>query len=384
MTRLLAILSLLLTSLGHATSIEQEGAKSPISVEVQELIRWMESAGGFLDPRVEIRRWNPDDPTSYFGVFANAPIKKDEVLMRIPGKLKIQLVDDDEGEDWESYEHMICELGWMLKDEYDKGDESDYLPYVNYLKSQAHGQIPATWSSAGQELLLEVQGDLRITDNDGEADPEDMVKWLNDAISNECVRDGLTFHPIFLEIVVMRGFDSALIPVYDMINHYNGEKVNTLTKNSIYRAEGFEVLVRRDMEAGEELYFSYYGCPDCRDMGTKWGTPEMLRDFGFVEQYPQRFHVQEEVIIFVDEVTEESGEVTYFASCLDDDCPDKAFVEGQIEHLMNVTEHLYGSRWNDNPDVTERELTIIRDYHRALLIAFSSVLPKCPETPLPE
>jgi len=376
MLPLATTLVLLLTGFGHATNIQQEVTPSQ-SDKVQELIQWMESSGGFLDPRVEIRRWNPDDPTSYFGVFANAPIKGDEVLMHIPDKIKMQLIDDDEGDgNGESYEYSVCGLSWMLQDEFEEEDESDYLPYINYLKTQARGQLPATWSPVGQYLLLKVQGDLPMTDAFGKTDPEAMVEWL-EYIHELCVEDGDTLDPHFIALAVQRGFDSALIPVYGMINHGNVENVNTITKSSTFDQEGFKVYALRDLQAGDELYFSYHGCPDCDDRTNQWGTPEMLRDFGFVEGYPQRFHVLDDITIFVDEVATEDGGKGYIGSCLDDNCPDQSWVEEQVSRLANVEERLFEKAKSVVP---EQEYTIIRDYHKALLVAFSAVWSRCPES----
>jgi hypothetical protein len=40
------------------------------------------------------------------------------------------------------------------------GNASAYAPYVNYLLSQPHGQLPSHWSDAGKQLLYEVIGEL--------------------------------------------------------------------------------------------------------------------------------------------------------------------------------------------------------------------------------
>jgi hypothetical protein len=67
----------------------------------------MQSKGGYIHPKVEIRRWDPNDPTSYFGVFANAPIQNDELLIKIPAEITLQLAK--ETKNWD-YEEVVCEL----------------------------------------------------------------------------------------------------------------------------------------------------------------------------------------------------------------------------------------------------------------------------------
>ena len=48
------------------------------------------------------------------------------------------------------------------------------------------------------------------------------------------------------------------------------------------------VYATRDIEANEQLYLSYNECEDC-DFALTYGLPDIVRDFGFVEDYPRRF-----------------------------------------------------------------------------------------------
>ena len=41
----------------------------------------------------------------------------------------------------------------------------------------------------------------------------------------------------------------------------------------------------RDIKAGEQIYNSYNLCESCGGRTKSYGTPEILRDYGFVEQY---------------------------------------------------------------------------------------------------
>ncbi|CAJ1948593.1 unnamed protein product [Cylindrotheca closterium] len=363
---------LLLNILGHG-AFGEESAFIRHSQEVHNLIQWLESAGGFLDSRVEIRRLDPEDPSSYFGVFANAPIQENEILMRIPGELKIQIVDD--GNDWE-YDEEVCELSWMLKAEFEKGDKSKFLPYINYLRTQVEGQIPGAWSSAGQGLLLKVQGGLRINGAYEEEEPSSIVSWLRSYAEEECAVGDETLDPHFIALTVQRGYDSALIPIYDMLNHSNHpEKVNTMTDSSLHDFDDeFTVQALRHLKAGEELHYAYHDTSS-----DEWGTPEILRDFGFVEGYPHTFHISDGVTIVVDQVESDDGQLEYVASCLNENCPESSWIEEKVQALMEVEEILLPEVAMAKLQVPPRELAIIKEYHQALLVAFSSISSKCPD-----
>lgn len=80
--------------------------------------------------------------------------------------------------------------------------------------------------------------------------------------------------------------------------------MNTKTENSVHDADkDVSVLARRDIQKGEELYVSYNMCEDCGGRRNSYGTPNILRDYGFLEQLPQRWFFPGVYIAFVvDEV----------------------------------------------------------------------------------
>jgi hypothetical protein len=164
------------------------------------------------------------------------------------------------------------------------------------------------------------------------------------------------------------------LPIYDMLNHHNGDKINTITRPSIFHSKGFGVYAIRDLKAGEELFYSYHGCPDCGDSLSCWGTPEMLRDFGFVESYPHRFHLKGNFTIFIDQDEDNAGK--FKASCRDNRCPGKQFAQHQIERLDDVYEDEVVPSKDFIPSF---EYYMISQYHSALVLAFTTVLDVCPE-----
>jgi len=371
-------LLLLASSVALSLSVAQPAVEDTRAQHVNELNHWFEGKGGFIDPRVEIRRWDSNDPTSYYGVFVNAPVQQNELLVRIPGEIKIQI--DEDTSDWDDNE-TICELAWLLKEEYEKNEDSEYLPYINYLKSQSFGQIPAAWSPSGQHLLNHVQGQLNLTFDDKVTQPEEITSWIQKTFTDECfVNETRTatgsLNPFYIAMVTQRGFERALIPIYDMLNHYNGGKINTVTDASIFDEDGFGMLALRDLEVGEELFYSYDGCPEYCDLVDRWGTPEILRDFGFVEGYPHRFHLWNNTTITVEEIVKSDGSVFYKAFCRDDKCPSRSWVEKTLSHLQNVSAEVKVSEWIIPP----AEYATIKQYHKALSTAFEIILPDCPPT----
>eukprot|EP00980_Cylindrotheca_fusiformis_P006585 scaffold1389_cov122-Cylindrotheca_fusiformis.AAC.3 len=302
---------------------------------VQEMIHWMKEKGGYIHPSVQIRRWNVSDPTSYYGIFVDknnnnngVVISKDELLMTIPASIRLQVSEEYMTGD-KPYVTTLCELAWTLKRENDLGNKSNFEPYIEYLKLQPKNRLPAMWSDAGKALLTKVHGSLGMTGFLREpVQGKHMVDWIDDWFSGCMIgEDDAELEKFYIALVTQRGFDYALVPVYDMLNHHNGN-VNTESRPSIFDPDGFSVYALRDLEQGEELFFSYHDCPDCYDTCDKskdddgddsydnsdkcgastmdyWGTPEMLRDFGFVEPYPQRFHLVhedgEQSTLFIDE-----------------------------------------------------------------------------------
>lgn len=73
---------------------------SSVPVVVQNMINWLQSfQDGYLNPKVDIRRWDTNDPTSYFGIFANDDIQIGELILKIPKEMIFSLPDDYDDED---------------------------------------------------------------------------------------------------------------------------------------------------------------------------------------------------------------------------------------------------------------------------------------------
>lgn len=169
---LLLLFTILFANTDYCLAEEKFNAKENdvASLRVDQLSEWVKTMpNGYLSQKLYVGRADPFDPTSYFGVFAQEDLKKGEFLMRIPQKAKIQL---DETTDW--YCDGLCDLAWLLQAELEKGSDSLFRPYMDYLREQKIGQLPATWSVEGKELLLKVQGSLKMMDYEYEAVPGDV------------------------------------------------------------------------------------------------------------------------------------------------------------------------------------------------------------------
>lgn len=280
------------------------------------LISWLKESGGFFHPNLEMRRRDPSDPTSYFGMYANAPIPEGEVMIRVPKSMILDSGEDDP----EFNSAMVCGTVRNLAEQLRLKDKSDYAPYVNYLlETQPAGQIPSGWTDQGKRLLERVlEGE---TDDDVILPPYEPVSWLNDWYS-ECdgSKDPLEEYAALL--VIQRSWDDLLIPVFDMMSHRNGDWWNT-GSNHLHEGEPATVFARRDIEAGEEIYTTYNHCEDCGARYETYGTPEILREYGFVEQFPQSWIFNDiEVGFRIDQVYDEDDEI--------------------VEHMYNITEWIFG------------------------------------------
>ena len=122
-------------------------------------------------------------------------------------------------------------------------------------------------------------------------------------------------------IVIARGWGDVLVPVHDMFNHRNsGVGTNrtgchndwhnvdrALSPESSDRAEVDEehrIIALRDIRPGEQLHNSYSQCHDVTcplSLRNVYLTPQIFHDYGFVEQYPQRWSFEIPDEPFVDE-----------------------------------------------------------------------------------
>ena len=259
--------------------------------EVKELVDWFEARDGAeLSPKLEIRhannakdsrgkKANPSvtaaaeneiDTSSNLAVFAAADISEGEVLLVVPWNSIIHA-----GHTLEDPPPLVCETVRNLAKEMRKGSESDFAPYVNYLRTQKVGQIPSAWSHGGKQLLHRVLG-RSIDQESGRARRERLppksptarleVDWRQDCNGSSDPIDEQA-----AQLVIQRAEDDLMMPIYDMLSHRNGWHNNV--ENNFREGEEFYLTAKRDIAEGEILYSSYNQCTDCEGRAGKYGTP---------------------------------------------------------------------------------------------------------------
>lgn len=237
-------------------------------------------------------------------------------------------------------------------------------------KSKKTGQTPAVWSDEGKEMLrkLAVPG-------------SDIVDWIQLRFKdNKCIDDHDPHQEHLAAMTVQRCFDTALIPIWDMVNHHNG-KINT-ENDSMHAENGLEVRAARDIKAGEEIYASYDKCLDCANVEDMWGTPEILKDFGFLEDYPHRYVFFDEGIWFEVNQEGEDLKVTFDTEDEHEDDDEEWGIawgvpqEDQIQFLEKELERVTKASeiFNQHYSMPPREMDIIYNYYMAYVVDIHAAL----------
>jgi spermidine synthase len=323
-------------------STDEEHAKAQIN--------WMNSSeGGYVNSKIEVRHANPNDPDSRLAMFANANIADEELLIVLPRR---NIIDDNyDTEDERVDEDCLTIL--HLFSELQLGSESKYAPYVNYILDQPRNQLPHNWSPDAQDLIASIW-------NTNLLPPEEPLD-LWDEYYIDCVdtSDPLQVHAV--ETVLQRSWDDLLLPVFDFMSHRNGHWHNTAS-NSVHDGTPVRVRAKGDIKAGDEIYTSYNLCEDCGSRYMTYGTPEMFRDYGFVEQYPQRWILKKGFGFEV--LQDEEGNVSLDWSDWNNykhDSRTMKFLVKVRQHLEKTTEFFLHDM--SKGEMSDNEFTTIRQFH---------------------
>jgi hypothetical protein len=247
------------------------------------LLQWVLEQGGYWNPTQELGY----DDSGVLGVFATEAIEAGEVLAQIPWTVVIVAgLTSDDPDRFES-----CETVQLLKQELEKGHLSNYSAYTTALKetAQVHRRLlPAYWSPKGQDLLRMILNDT--------LPPKDMF-MVNFEWKKECEM----IDEVATLLVMTHGEDFGMIPITDRYNSRGGDYVGAYFSKEANTSDtiAVEVSAWRDLEPGEQIYTHY-------DYD-QTGTPELLRDYGFVEAYPQRYIFHEQRIAFVVDFDDEDN-----------------------------------------------------------------------------
>jgi hypothetical protein len=215
-------------------------------------------------------------------VAATERIMAGETMVRVPWDIIITPDNpDDDGQ-------LPCTTVASLAREMKLGKDSKYAPYVMYLNGESDTQIPSVWSKPAQQLFMQVLGKNQIP-------PSRATTWLTRHWYEKCggdPEDEISAKAALM--VIQRSDDEIMIPGYDAYNHRNGNWTSTDTNIKIGKYH--ETMATRTIEPGEEIYLSYNLCKHCGGRKFDYGTGEILRDYGFVEEYPRRFHYMNEYV----------------------------------------------------------------------------------------
>ena len=336
----------------------------------ESLIAWLRAENGSYSDKLEMRREKQGDPSSRFGMYAKGDFKRGEVMIRIPTNI---LLKSNEEEDNEA---MGCSTVRFLANELRLKDKSKYAPYINYLlDTQPPGQLPSAWSGPGKDLLLKVLG----YDEDDDTQlypPADPVSWLEEDWHADCDGSDDPIDEYAALLVVQRSWDEVLIPVFDMMSHRNGRWLNT-DSTEVHQDKPILVTALRNIKAGEEIYTSYNMCRDCENRFTTYGTPEILRDYGFVEQLPQTWIFNNLDLSFrIDEIydKDKNGTGEHKVTEWITDEPDEDDINWLKDRLKDIAVIKKVDLAKRRKNVPEHEWNIINEFNSALEFAINTAI----------
>mmetsp|Transcript_11839 Transcript_11839/g.32855 ORF Transcript_11839/g.32855 Transcript_11839/m.32855 type:complete len:830 (-) Transcript_11839:6-2495(-) len=362
---------------GDGTCTEPAEVEDELVTHGRLQVEWINSVeGGYVNDKYEVRRELRNDPTSRLGVFAKEDVEEGEILLTIPRTCLLSTPNDD-----------TCETAQLLAQEMEKGDESQFSPYINYLKTQMYPQLPAMWSPKGRMLLKQIlgasvikneeTGELEAADHEMYTDlpPEDIadLDWVVCPTVDKEKSELELFASMF---VVQRGWDELLIPVMDMLSHRNGEYYNT-DSNSVHDQNSpVSLWASKPIKKGDEIYTSYDMCTDCGARKRGYGTPEILRDYGFVEMYPQRwtFPTFSAVSFGLDYDHDGNLKLTWFRKPMSDDQALEAVerFESELERLRREIDLSSTSTLME--EIPSSEWDTINNFHTAMVTAIDKFI----------
>jgi len=298
---------------------------------------------------------------------------------------------------------VSCDAVRKLVKEAKMGDESDFAPWIEYLrKNPANSMVPMAWSEPGLELLLEILGkkptscNLKTSYLNRRPDsqvlpPFNIENWLEDHWHRRCngARDDDLAGDIYVALARRMDGVNVVVPTLDLLQHRNGPALNadigtgTLTSTAPAGRkqddDAIKVRAVRDIRAGEPIYASYNFCADCENLKPGlYGTPEILRDHGVIEDYPQRWYFPEQAIAFdLDYVPGSTrGEASaalqvHWIESHSHSAEGYKFLQEQLQRLEDLAETELAS---PDPTIPKHELETIVRYRHALMVALTHAI----------
>jgi hypothetical protein len=244
--------------------------------ELDKLLSWVRSNGGFFDPRQVLRA----DEGGLRGVYAATTIAQGDLLLSVPWSLVIEgnVSKYHAPKTDRLRDRALCAtidaLAFELAER--ASGRGNYDAYLAVMEAQ-QPQLPNTFSEEALTMLADLPP--------GDDSWRRHTSWFDYFCAAEPppgVDAGARLRALLLGVTRnVEGCDGSdldvcrcmMVPVYDMYNHRNGAFHNTVAEH--WHADGFVMRATRDIGEGEQLFNSY---------GV--GAPDIFNNYGFVEQPP--------------------------------------------------------------------------------------------------
>lgn len=386
------------TSVWSAIHSEEYLEKIRSTDHSKALMDWViQTPDAYVHPNLELR--------AFVGLFVTDDIANDEILIDIPRSLTFSVKgvqkgdrvwvegdDDDDGklgfveavvdqtasvllDNGTRMEYNVedvdnsgmCTVATRLLNELKLGDSSHMAPWVAYALSSPTGLLPSSWSPAGKKLLLEVIQDMP---------PYSSYDWITNDWYHTCagpdgqqsVLDEVDLHAYM--IALQRRYDEIFIPIFDMINHDSRDP--NVKYDHVVTSSSVVVRASRNLKPGDELHTSYDFDDVCPTCYLVYGTPEIMGDFGFVSEYPQRWIFHSFDIGFsIDQIEHGSFIIDWMSEY---DLPDEeglAFMTEQIQRLTELQATVLGQ---ENSELPYHEWQVIRTYADSAVNALQAAI----------
>jgi hypothetical protein len=215
-----------------------------------KLVAWMRKHGGRVDERLSVEQLD-----GVRGAVALHDIEQGAELLHVPWKLVIG------SEGLQDQMADMCQVVRAIETELRLGETSLWYEYLALDDSIINSRLPTLWDASALE---ELQG------LPPQEDATRHVRWFLEDCRGQ-LDDQVTQQALLCFIT--RASAVGMVPIYDLLNHHNGERNAKLQLTEM----GVELIAFEPISAGQQIYLSY---------GIK-SASTMFRDYGFVEPWPQ-------------------------------------------------------------------------------------------------
>lgn len=305
----------------------------------------------------------------------------------------------------------VCLTVDRLLEEWKKGEQSEYAPELlslldrtfdsnastsrsssratgtsnsNIHNNSSHLPLPANWSTAGKNVLLEIIG-MTLKGRTGHLLPPydpfllkqpycSQRGWLEEQVQSWGaqiqweIQEDQSPSPLS---------STKLESLLEKMRNGSRDYGNITDESNAEQPKQWDDLIRvhahRDLPAGTEV-FTYTFCRDCERRNLTYGTAETFRDYGYVEEYPQRWVFPQQEVIF-DIALEEPQQSVLKLEWVEGhilQLPEHvAFFREQNTRLEYLRDTVLGAR---DPAIPDHEWNVLIQYHGSLSTAIRLAL----------